>query len=238
VIFGVAPAWQAGQLDVAQVLRQGGRGSVGSRDKARMRRVLVAAQFALSLVLMIAASLLLRSFSDLLNVRLGFDPAGVMSVKTRLPYPNNPQADRYGTVAQQARLFREILRRSRTLPGVQEAAMGNSTAIPLDHDQQDQNRWSLVIEGRATVANQVPLVNQSIIVRDGLRLAVTGTIAGLAGAFAAARLMAGLLYGVKPTDALIFAGVALLLIGVALVACYIPAQRAVRDGPLVALSHE
>jgi ABC-type antimicrobial peptide transport system permease subunit len=77
-----------------------------------------------------------------------------------------------------------------------------------------------------------------IIVREGLRLAVTGTIAGLAGAIATARLMAGLLYGVKPTDALTFAGVALLLVGVALLACYIPARRAVRIGPLVALRHE
>jgi predicted permease len=434
VIFGVAPAWQAGQLDVAHVLRQGGRGSAGSRDKARTRRVLVVAEFALSLVLMIAASLLFRSFWDLVNVRLGFDPASVMSVKMRLPYPNNPQADRYGTVAQQARLFRDVLRRSRALPGVEKAAIGNTTAIPLDHDQQDQNRWSLVIEGRATAANQVPLVTQSIvspeyfhlmgmtldhgrlftgsddeqappvavineamaqtfwpnehavgqhirlgrvattwttvvgvvadartetladarvplvyasvyqtgakhaaiflrghldaaavpdqlraqvqavdptlpvfgaqmlsdtvaaslgerrfsmeivtvfavtalllatlgiygvtsflvsartheigirlalgadprsivniIVREGLRLAVAGTITGLAGAVAAARLMAGLLYGVKPTDALTFVGVAFLLVGVALLACYIPARRAVRAGPLVALSHE
>jgi putative ABC transport system permease protein len=434
VIFGVAPAWQAGQLDVAQVLKQGARGSAGSRDKARMRRVLVGAEFALSLVLMIAASLLLRSFWDLLNVRLGFNPAGVMSVKMRLPYPNDPQVDRYGTVAQQAVLFREVVRRSRALPGVEEAAIGNSTAIPLDHDQKDQNRWSLVIEGRATVANQVPLVDQSVvspeyfhlmgmaldrgrlftnfddeqappvviineamartfwprenavgqhirlghvatlwttivgvvadartetladgrvpqvyasvyqsgakhaavflrghldaatlpdqvraqvqavdptlpvfgaqmlsdtvtaslaerrfsmeivtlfaiialllaplgiygvtsflvsertheigirltlgaeprnivrmIVRDGLSLAVIGTIAGLVGGIAAARLMADVLYGVKPTDALTFAGVALLLVAVALLACYLPARRALRIGPLVALRYE
>jgi non-ribosomal peptide synthetase component F len=44
-----------------------------------------------------------------------------------------------------------------------DATLGNSTAIPLDHDQQDQNRWSLMIEGRAALANQVPLVDQSIV---------------------------------------------------------------------------
>jgi hypothetical protein len=55
---------------------------------------LVVAEFALSLVLMIAAGLLLHSFWDLLNVRLGFDPQRVMTVRTRLPEPNDPSIDK------------------------------------------------------------------------------------------------------------------------------------------------
>ena len=73
VLFGLAPALQASRLDLNHALKREGR-STGSRERARTRRGLVITQFALSLVLMIAAGLLLRSFWDLLNVQLGFNP--------------------------------------------------------------------------------------------------------------------------------------------------------------------
>src|SRR5438874_1232989 len=87
VLFGLAPALQAGQVDLNHALKQEGRASIASGERARMRRGLVITEFALSLVLMIAAGLLMRSFWDLLNVRLGFDAGSVMSVRTRLPAP-------------------------------------------------------------------------------------------------------------------------------------------------------
>ncbi len=74
VLFGLAPALQASRLDLNHALKQEGRVSTGSGERARTRRVLVITEFALSLVLMIAAGLLLRSFWDLLNVQLGFSP--------------------------------------------------------------------------------------------------------------------------------------------------------------------
>jgi len=77
-----------------------------------------------------------------------------------------------------------------------------------------------------------------MVLREGLALAVTGAVVGLACALIVSHLMAGLLYGIRPTDPLTFAGVALLLIGVAFFACYIPARRAIRVDPLVALRHE
>jgi len=77
-----------------------------------------------------------------------------------------------------------------------------------------------------------------MVLRQGLGLAIAGAAVGLAGALIVSHLMAGLLYGVRPTDPLTFAGVALVLIGVALLACYIPARRALRVDPLVALRHE
>jgi ABC-type antimicrobial peptide transport system permease subunit len=77
-----------------------------------------------------------------------------------------------------------------------------------------------------------------MVLRQGLGLVLAGAAVGLVCALIVSHWMAGLLYGVRPTDAVTFAGVALLLIGVALLACYIPARRAIRVDPLVALRYE
>ena len=77
-----------------------------------------------------------------------------------------------------------------------------------------------------------------MVVRQGLGLAIAGAAVGLVCALIVSHLMAGLLYGVRPSDPVTFVGVALLLIGVALLACYIPARRAIRVDPLVALRHD
>ncbi|MGB6823377.1 MAG: ADOP family duplicated permease, partial [Candidatus Acidiferrales bacterium] len=439
VIFGLAPARQAGRLNLASTLKVEGRGSKGSMEQTRTRRVLVVTEFALSLVLMVAAGLLLRSFWDLYKVPLGFNPQHVMSVQLWLPSPNDPKTDIYGTAAQEAVFARELLRRSRLLPGVQEAALGAEPSIPLHHDR---NRSALIVEGRQKQSKQTPLVERSqvtpeyfhllgipvlrgrlfndgddehaplvavinqamaetywrgenplgkrlrlgngragvgqrasktwitivgviadarteslanasvpqiylslyqetpkelaiflrgdlnaiaipeevrtmvqsvdpelpvygaqtlndavtasleqrrfsmdivaafavtalllaalgiygvisyivsertheigirlalgaqradilkMVLRQGLSLAIAGAAVGLVGALIVSHLMAGLLYGVRPTDLLTFAGVAVLLISVALLACYIPARRAMRVDPMVALRYE
>ncbi|MGC1414561.1 MAG: ABC transporter permease [Candidatus Acidiferrum sp.] len=72
----------------------------------------------------------------------------------------------------------------------------------------------------------------------GVRLAAIGLGIGLAGALAATRLLASMLYGVRPTDALTFIAVSLILLGVALLASYVPARRAMRVDPMVALRYE
>jgi putative ABC transport system permease protein len=388
---------------------------------------------------MIAAGLLLRSFWDLLNVRLGFHPENVVAVRTRIPAPNFPQNDLYRTTAMEAPFLHEVLRRAKTLPGVEEAAMGDPAAVPLDQSLRDLKRISegpfffvLSVRGgqsdRAAVAErssvtpeyfcllglpllrgrlfddldaestpQVAVVNEAfartfwpgedavgkhfrstraespwitivgiianartesladaavpkiylnlyqgherrlalfllghfdhallaeevreqiqavdptlpvseaqalkeivssslaerrfsvqmiglfalialllaglgiygvisymvnerrheigirlalgaqrrnilaIVFRQGLGMALAGSVIGLAGALVVTRLMAGVLYGVRPADPLTFAAVALLLMGVGLFACYIPARRAIAVDPIVALRHE
>jgi ABC-type antimicrobial peptide transport system permease subunit len=77
-----------------------------------------------------------------------------------------------------------------------------------------------------------------MILRQGLELAIAGAAAGLVGALIVSHLMAGLLYGVSPTDPLTFIGVTLVLTAAALAASYIPAMRAMRVDPLMALRYE
>ena len=166
IIFGLAPARQAGRVDLAHTLRMG-RGSKGSTEQTRTRRVLVVTEFALSLVLMVAAGLLLRSFWDLYKAPLGFNPQHVMSVQLWLPSPNDPKTDIYGTAAQEAVFARELLRRSRLLPGVQEAALGSEPSIPLQHDG---NPSPLIVEGRQTQSKQTPLVERSDITPEYFHL--------------------------------------------------------------------
>jgi predicted permease len=160
-VFGLAPAWLMSRFDLIGTLRQEGRGLSGSRERSRARQILVTGELALSLVLMVAACLLLRSFWDLFQVQPGFNPDRVMAVQTWLPGPNDPTQDVYLTATQESVLVREILRRNRSLPGVEEAALGDDSALPLGHVHP--SRLPLIREGLETMDNEAPVIDSPIV---------------------------------------------------------------------------
>jgi predicted permease len=77
-----------------------------------------------------------------------------------------------------------------------------------------------------------------MVIQQGIRLALTGVVIGLASAFVVSRALASLLFGINVADSLIYAGVSMLLVGVALAACYVPARKAARVDPMIALRYE
>src|ERR1700722_12543725 len=163
IIFGLAPAWLTSRLYLTATLRQEGRGSYGSRRRSRLRHILVIGELALSLVLMIAAGLLLRSFYDLFKVQPGFNPSRVMAIETSLPVPNDPKTDIYRTATQEGVLLREVLRRNRTIPGVEETAVSERGAIPLGHGQGDLRPRQLIREGQDVPGREPPQINTLVV---------------------------------------------------------------------------
>jgi putative ABC transport system permease protein len=425
LLFGLAPALQASKPDLNDALKEGGRGSREGYGRNRVRAILVVSEIALSLLLLIGAGLLIKSFMMLRDVNAGFDQHNVLTMYIGLP------GDRY-KAEQQATFFRELTKRASALPGVESA--GAASALPLsgvgflvgrsfipegrplvpeesfqteyfvqagdyfqtmripikagrtftDHDTAETAPVVVINEtaARRVFPGQDPIGKRIIVWRDekfareivgvvgdvkaaaldeevpsqiyvphaqdpgwgqlglavrakgepealtsqvrgvihsldkdqppfnirtmdqafsesvaktrlvmllfgvfsmfalllasigiygviaysvaqrtheiGIRLALgaqttdvrrmivtqgmiltlTGAGLGLAGAFAATRVMRGLLYGVSATDPLIFIGVSLLLTVVALLACYIPARRATKVDPMIALRYE
>jgi len=425
VIFGLAPALQVSRLDLNSSLKDGGRGSAEGFGRRRLRSALIVAEVALTMILLVGAGLMIRSFDRLMRVDPGFRADNLLTMELSLP-----QA-RYGEgEPQTANFFREILGRIQTLPGVesvgatwilplsgQGAGSGfdiegrdpatisertnsafsvvspdyfHTMSIPIvkgrefgDRDtanapgvslvnenfarryfpnedplgkrikrRGDENQWTTIVgvvgdvrqinlaaEPRsemyfsylqtpfpfmnvvvrtaadpATLATAVrkevwavnpnqPVANVStvnellatstartrfntlllslfamialtlasvgifgvmsytvtqrtreigvrmalgaqssdvlrLIIRQGMILAAVGIVIGLAAALVITRVMTIVLYSISATDPATFVGIALLLAGVALIACYIPAKRATKVDPMVALRNE
>jgi putative ABC transport system permease protein len=135
ILFGLAPAWQASRPDVQGMLKDTAR-SVTS-GQATLRQVLVVAEVALTLVLLIGAGLLLRSFYRLQQINPGFKHERVLSFLIDLPQR------KYETEEQQTTFYRKLYERLRGLPGVE--SVGFSSQLPLDN-----TGWqtTFLVEGR------------------------------------------------------------------------------------------
>jgi putative ABC transport system permease protein len=117
LIFGLAPALQASRADLNATLKEGGRGIQGGQQ--RLRSALVVTEVALSLVLLVGAGLMIKSFWRLLNVEPGFDPNNLLNVELSLPN------SKYATDAQRSAFYQSVLDQVAALPGVQAAALVN-----------------------------------------------------------------------------------------------------------------
>ena len=425
VVFGTVPALQVSGVNPGDNLKDAGRGMGEARGERRFRGALVAAEIAISHVLLVGAGLLVRSFWSMLQVNPGLDPAHVGFAQIWIPVPNDPSKNPYATPAHRNAYINEVLRRVRALPGVESVGMSASNKTPFSGSGVTQRfafagestapgdlrraqfqvaspdyfttLKSPILSGRAFTegdvagAEPVAIVNDTIartqspgrdpvgrslslgrqsvrivgvvadihddgldvpvsprvyfpllqrsnnaltvfyrsstdpaalnttveraihsidptlpifgqrtmedlladsmvrrkvllalmgafaavalllaaigtygvmsvaasrrvreigirmalgaqrrdilrlIVRPGLSLAAAGVAAGIAGAALLARLMSAVLFAVAPTDAATYAAVSLLLIAVALAACYVPARRATKQDPLIAL---
>ena len=124
LLFGVAPALQMSDRRLMDKLNQGSRGvGIGSRQH-RFLSGLVVCEFALSLVLMVGAGLLLRSFWKVLEVQPGFNSEHVVTAQVWLPVPNDPKNNPYPTQEKRNVFLTSVLQRLSAIPGVSEAAIG------------------------------------------------------------------------------------------------------------------
>ncbi|HKV99859.1 MAG TPA: ABC transporter permease [Vicinamibacterales bacterium] len=117
LIFGLVPALQASRLDVQATLAEGGSRSIAGGSRPWLRRVLVGAEVALGVALLVVTALLIRAFVNLRSIDPGFDPSHVVTTSVSL------QDARYKTAAQMNQLFDETVRRLEQTPGIESAAV-------------------------------------------------------------------------------------------------------------------
>jgi predicted permease len=144
VMVGLVPALHASAIDPNRDLRDGGRTGGGqSVRQNRSRAALVVLEVALSVVLLIGAGLLVRSFSATLSQNPGLEPGRLVAGQIWVPVPNNPKANQYLTAPQRAGLARELLARIALIPGIEQAAVGTSSDIPLLSNVNNPRPFSL-----------------------------------------------------------------------------------------------
>ena len=154
LIFGTAPALQATQVDLNKSLKEGGRNATGASHH-QLRRLLVIAEVGLSLILLIGAGLMMRSFLRLQQVKPGYNPENVLTMRVGLP------GSRYDTPEKRYAFFKELLDRAGKLSGVQAA--GATSNLPLI------GGWgrSLTVEGFPVLSvGQAPMIRHHVITPD------------------------------------------------------------------------
>jgi putative ABC transport system permease protein len=124
LLFGLAPALQVSRSNLNESLKEGMRGTTGSANSQRVRNILVGSEVALSLLLLVGAGLLIKSFLNLSRSDIGFDPDHVLTMRIALP------DTRYKENEQVANFYQQVLQRVQQLPGVEAA--GFTRGLPMN----------------------------------------------------------------------------------------------------------
>ncbi len=143
ILFGLAPAVHSARIGLNEAMKEGSRGSSTGAGHRRVRGLLVISEVALSLVLLIGAGLLIKSFVRLLEVKPGFNPAGLTTMWV------NFSAAKYQKEDSIPEFVRQVLPRLEAIPGVQGVALAND--LPLEGQDTNGNP---TIEGRATNSSE------------------------------------------------------------------------------------
>ncbi len=137
ILAGLAPAWQCSRPNLSENLRDGGRGSSSGRARRRLRGLLVAAEIALAVVLLVGASLMVRGFQALVKGAANLEPASLLSLRLALT------DTKYHENSQMLAFYDDVLRRINAMPGVKSAIA--VTALP--YSGHSSGRF-FTIEGR------------------------------------------------------------------------------------------
>jgi putative ABC transport system permease protein len=144
ILFGLAPALQAAKIELTEAMKESARTGV-SRHRARLRNILVIAEVAIAIVLLVGAGLLLQSYSKLQKVNLGFDPNNVVTASVELPDARYPKPE------QIAQFYQQLLERVQATPGVT-----NASAIMPQPLSGNVFRTSVEFEGRTYPQGETP----------------------------------------------------------------------------------
>ena len=151
LIFGAAPALQTSRVDLNDTLKEGGRGTVGGRG--RSRSLLVVTEIALSLVLLVGAGLMIRSFLRLQRVNIGLEAKNVLTTSFFLPQAKYREGD------QRAAFYKQLIERVRALPGVE--AVSATATVPLSGSGWGR---SLTVEGYPILpVGQAPMIQHTVV---------------------------------------------------------------------------
>ena len=157
LLFGLLPARWAAAADPNEAMKDSGRSASASGAALKLRSALMTIEMAMTLVLLVGAGLLTRSFAKLVHVDPGVDPSGVTTGGIELP------ATRYPDVERQRLAMNDILHRVQSIPGITSAAL--TSALPLSGNMQNKQTF----EGHPRPKGQEPLVQIQLITPDYFR---------------------------------------------------------------------